>query len=501
VPFARSARCRRRRSRAACRSPRLKAGGASGSDFAGSRRAGAMRFASESEVLAPPFEHGRAVVELLTDAGSRLPELAIALPSVRATSGSPLRAEHDEGNDENDHQLWQPMLTSIPNALESAERVKVVILGMAAIRATFTIEGCAALRRLICLPAEARIYGGLVKPETLPFLPRDQRVHGARRSIGARAETALRRIRQALRFDGLWWRKFARSDASMSRMVEAGITAGRRARHLPPRRPKPTAARSRTNGASSVIPAVASARGRLPGLRAYSARMTETMSSTVRVRPSSVSRAGKKSVGPSVELGRVSSWRRPRRQLDISARASRNRAGRLPVMGREPTKRSGIRRRKPRAGGRVIFSAARYFRVQHDSRASTETRFLAIQIDPARRAELRREAAALLRAEASSRRTFHLVGVRHPGRSGRHFAPRLRHYEIVLGDRVGWRATSRRRGGGRARRSSSSSKGFANIPGSGFSSLRSGRRSGDEGPLDLADDYNADGSLHRTTRY
>ena len=67
-----------------------------------------------------------------------------------------------------------------------------------------------------------------------------------------RPQSPLRRLRAALRFDGLWWRKLARLGSVYGpEWWKRGCAAGRRAHHLPRRRPQ-SAGRDRESGARAA---------------------------------------------------------------------------------------------------------------------------------------------------------------------------------------------------------------------------------------------------------
>ncbi len=159
--------------------------------------AGAIRFWRRLGGLACfVLEHRPGVVELLADAGGRLAELRHGLAERSGDLRKPLRAEHDQSHGENHDQLRHADVEHRHRTLvESIERVRRCADG--------EFQG---------LPPRSAvaIETFLVKSKTAPVFSAR---FGVSRSRVAPPETPhegrLPRLRAALRFDGLWWRKLA----------------------------------------------------------------------------------------------------------------------------------------------------------------------------------------------------------------------------------------------------------------------------------------------------
>ena len=100
-------------------------------------------------------------------------------------------------------------------------------------------------------PADGGYTRGSVQTEIAPVSPeRSPGTHAPVAVSEPRAPSPLRRLRAALRFDGLWWRKFARLGAVYGPEWWTRVrAAGRGVHHLPRSSGATVAGRSRTRRA------------------------------------------------------------------------------------------------------------------------------------------------------------------------------------------------------------------------------------------------------------
>lgn len=282
-----------------------------------------------------------------------------------------------------------------------------------------------------------------MNPESAPLSPTRSAGSPVLASAPEAPSLARSRLREALRFDGLWWRKIARFGCVYSpewwKRIAPPIVAliifllirpNRRGAIENQRRALRTTSRWR--------PALAAYRV----FACFARCMTETLEFYgPKARPFRIDEPLRNHVAEALEKGRgvilatahVGNW-------DISGRAL-HATGRpvFMVMGREPngTTQEYARRSREAAGVRVIYSDSSVFSAFNMIRALRQNEILAIQVD--RRSG---EPGALARAvEFFGAEALFQEGPFHLARlSGAPVVPvvtlrrGLRHYEIVLGE-------------------------------------------------------------------